>query len=103
MSQPAEIHFSIQQVAALWGVSTETVRGLFAREEGVLRLAPAGKREYLRIPMSVLARVHARLSTPAERRVRRPLPDPKVQPLDRIVQSPLKLNNPRRVMSLRRP
>jgi len=53
-------------VAALWRLNVETVRRLFQHEEGVLVFqAPVkkGRRSYktIRIPQSVLERVHRRL------------------------------------------
>jgi hypothetical protein len=61
-----ERHYSVpEEVAALWGVSEKTVRRLFDGEEGVLRwgrVESGRKRAYcnLRIPQSVLIRVHHR-------------------------------------------
>jgi hypothetical protein len=62
-----EKHFSPADLAKAWGVSAETVRQIFREEPGVLRLGSGGNnqtRSYvsLRIPQSVAARVHARLS-----------------------------------------
>jgi hypothetical protein len=62
-----EKHFSPADLAKAWGVSAETVRQIFRQEPGVLRLGNAGDRRTrgyvtLRIPQSVAARVHARLS-----------------------------------------
>jgi hypothetical protein len=63
-----ERHFSVSDVAILWGVSEKTVRRLFEGEEGVLRWGNSEtirKRGYynLRIPESVLIRVHRRRET----------------------------------------
>lgn len=62
----AESHYSPNEVAKLWHFNVETVRRLFQDEPGVLVLqAPfkKGKRRYttIRIPQSVLERVHKRL------------------------------------------
>jgi hypothetical protein len=62
-----ERHFTPAEVAAMWAVSTETVRVLFRSEPGVLKIGEDGtryKRGYktLRIPESVVERVHQRLS-----------------------------------------
>lgn len=51
----------------MWNLSTDKVRALFANESGVLAIGeqnPRHKRRYvtLRIPESVMERVHARLS-----------------------------------------
>jgi hypothetical protein len=64
----AEKHYAPDELAALWGVSTETVRSIFRDEPGVLRVVkedkPKNKRAYvtMRIPESVAERVHNRLS-----------------------------------------
>ncbi len=60
-----ERHYSVPEVATLWGVSEKTVRRLFDEEDGVLKWGSgetARKRRYqsLRIPQSVLIRVHSR-------------------------------------------
>jgi AraC-like DNA-binding protein len=60
-----ERHYSVLEVADLWGISEKTVRRLFDGEEGVLRWGNGEtirKRSYynLRIPQSVLVRVHYR-------------------------------------------
>ena len=68
-----ERHYSVQQVADMWGISAEKVRLLFRNEPGVLKLsAPAILRnrkhkphELLRIPASVLARLHQERSAVA--------------------------------------
>lgn len=63
-----ERHYSPEDLAALWGLSVDTVRRLFEREPGVLVLEGNGKRygrrryRTLRIPASVAERVHRRLS-----------------------------------------
>jgi hypothetical protein len=65
-SAPAERHHAPSDVAELWHLNVETIRRLFQDEPGVLVLqAPAkkGRRRYktIRIPQSVLERVHTRL------------------------------------------
>jgi hypothetical protein len=67
-----ERHFSPQEIAAQWGLSDDSVRRLFQNEPGVLRIGeakPRHKRRYLtlRIPQSVMERVHRRLSVPPAR------------------------------------
>lgn len=63
-----ERHYTLLQVAEMWGWSDETVRRVFRDEPGVLRTAlpslSARKRKNfaLRIPESVLVRVHERLT-----------------------------------------
>jgi hypothetical protein len=63
---PAERHYAPGEIAELWHLDVETVRRIFLREPGILVLqAPVkrGKRPYktIRIPQSVLERVHKRL------------------------------------------
>ncbi len=66
----AERHYSVQEVAGLWNLGTDRVRDLFEKEPGVLVIGNPilgrGKRRYrtLRIPESVLERVHRRLARP---------------------------------------
>jgi AraC-like DNA-binding protein len=60
-----ERHYSVPEVATLWGISEKTVRRLFDGEDGVLRWGSGEtprKRRYqnLRIPQSILIRVHHR-------------------------------------------
>lgn len=73
-----EVHYSVQEVASAWRVSTDLVRDIFAKEEGVLRLSTdRGGRGYvtLRIPESVLSQVYARRSSaPTLPMARRKLP-----------------------------
>jgi hypothetical protein len=60
-------HYTPQELAEAWGVSTESVRQIFREEPGVLKIGKTGsryKRGYvtLRIPEDVAERVHQRLS-----------------------------------------
>jgi hypothetical protein len=60
-------HFKPEELAELWGVSTETIRSIFREEPGVWKIGKTGskyKRGYvtLRIPEGVAERVHQRLS-----------------------------------------
>jgi len=60
-----ERHFSVDELAELWGVSDDFVRRLFVHEPGVVvffKYKP-GKRTYrvLRVPASVAERVHRKL------------------------------------------
>ncbi len=64
---PLEQHSSIKEVAELWGLCENSVRDLFKAEPGILRIQrPKSryKRAYttIRIPKSVLERVHCRMS-----------------------------------------
>jgi hypothetical protein len=64
-----EHHFSVVEIAETWNLSRDVVRKLFEREPGVLVLGNDGsrsKRGYhtLRIPQSVMERVHRRLCNP---------------------------------------
>jgi len=63
-----ERHYAVVEIAAQWNLSTDKVRELFQNEPGVLVIgerSPRHKRRYvtLRIPQSVLERVHSRLSS----------------------------------------
>jgi hypothetical protein len=64
-----EKHFSVSQVATLWNLSDDTVRKLFIDEIGVLKFTRPSRlrRKYcsLRIPESVVQRVHQRLQKKA--------------------------------------
>ena len=69
-SKAVEMHFQIPHIAKLWGFSEDAVRELFRNEPGVLCIVRPGhskKRRYvsMRIPESVLNRVHRRLSARA--------------------------------------
>lgn len=61
-------HYSVAEIATMWNLSDEAVRGIFQNEPDVLVLGdpkPRGrKRRYttLRIPEFVVERVHRRLS-----------------------------------------
>ena len=64
-----ERHYSVGQIAELWGWSETKVREVFRDEPGVLQsqlraLLRRKKRQNisLRVPESVLLRVHARMS-----------------------------------------
>jgi hypothetical protein len=66
IQQVLEPHYSPQTISKSWGWSTDAVRDLFENEPGVLVLGNRNsgrKRRYttLRIPESVLVRVHKRL------------------------------------------
>lgn len=60
-----ERHYSVDELAVLWGVSDDFVRRLFLHEPDVVvffKYRP-GKRTYrvLRVPQSVAERVHRRM------------------------------------------
>ena len=62
-----EPHYSVQQVVRIWRVSRRTVIRIFDGEEGVLKWGRPESRyrkRYLtmRIPESVLKRVHSKLT-----------------------------------------
>jgi len=63
-----ERHFSPAEIGELWNLSADCVRKIFENEPGVLAIGNAqpkrGKRSYttLRIPQSVLDRVHRRMA-----------------------------------------
>ena len=92
MSAAIELHLTIEQLAAIWQLSPDFLRDVFAREPGVLRAASApGKRQYLRIPLSVANRVHARLSGV----------QPEIELANRAVKPPLEGSDKGRIMTLR--
>jgi hypothetical protein len=67
-SAHSERHYAVVEIAQLWNLSTDKVRDLFENEPGVLVIgerSPRRKRRYvtLRIPQTVLERVHSRLSS----------------------------------------
>jgi len=65
----AERHFTVAEIAAMWNLSPDSVRRIFEREPGVLALGGDGSTRHkgryitLRIPESVVERVHRRLCT----------------------------------------
>lgn len=64
--EATEHHFTPTELGTIWGLSAETIRGLFEKETGVLIVATTakGRRRYrtFRIPERVAIRVHNRLS-----------------------------------------
>ncbi len=65
----AERHYTVAEVATMWQLSADLVRRLFIKEPGVLVIgdeSSPGTRRYrtLRIPESVVVRVHRRLCNP---------------------------------------
>lgn len=62
--KPQETHYTPKDVAELWKISVDTVRRIFSEESGVIRIECRPGRNYatLRIPQSVLERVHRRMS-----------------------------------------
>ena len=59
-----ERHYSVSEVAALWSLSRDSVRRIFRREPGVLVIGD--RYVTLRIPESVLERVHRRLTNASD-------------------------------------
>lgn len=72
-SPACERHFSVAEVAKMWNLSPDAVRKLFEREPGVVVISNESRRRgrsirryrTLRIPESVVVRVHQRLSNVA--------------------------------------
>ena len=67
-----EQHFTPQQIATLWGLSSTKIRRLFENEAGVLRIGEPSRREgrkltrsyfTMRIPQSTAERVYRKLTT----------------------------------------
>jgi hypothetical protein len=67
-SATVERHYTVAEIASMWNLSKDSVRSMFQNEPGVLVLGDTNprrrKRQYLtlRIPKSVLDRVHRRCS-----------------------------------------
>lgn len=63
-TRPLEKHYSSAEVAEIWGLSVDYIRELFRGEPDVLVLDRTGLNKYktLRIPESVMIRVHRRHS-----------------------------------------
>lgn len=62
-----EKHYRVKEVAELWGYKHMTIRRLFDKEPGVLRVGNpetryGRKRISISIPESVMIRVHERLT-----------------------------------------
>lgn len=63
-----EKHYSVNELAELWGCSADTIRLLFENEDGVLIIGNGkgtrSKRRYrtFKIPQSVAIQVHSRMS-----------------------------------------
>jgi len=66
LSPSMERHYSVAEVADIWNLSPDAVRKIFEKEPGVLILGghSSSARRYrtMRIPASVLERVHRRMS-----------------------------------------
>jgi len=60
-----ERHFTPTEIAKMWGMSTATVRKIFANVPGVLKIGTKGKYVSLHIPARILHGYHARLSQKA--------------------------------------
>lgn len=61
-----ERHYSVREVAQFWGLSGNTIRRIFEKEPGVIEWGLPERRftrgyKTLRIPESVMLRVHRRL------------------------------------------
>jgi len=59
-------HYSVGEVAKLWGLSGNTIRRIYMKEPGVIEWGTAESRfsrgyRTLRIPESVMLRVHRRM------------------------------------------
>lgn len=76
----SEQHYSPQEIAALWGMSADTVRRLFEDAPGVLKISMPrllkNQRKHrphvlLRIPASALERVHLQQTAPLRLEVQR--------------------------------
>jgi len=64
--QPFEKHYTVSQISKLWAFSESTVRRLFVKEPGVIKICHQSTRKRrgyisLRIPERIAQRVHRRL------------------------------------------
>jgi hypothetical protein len=65
--RPDERHYTPTEIAEMWGLDPKVIRNLFRQEPGVLKIgndkSTYRKRAHttLRIPQSVLERVHRRM------------------------------------------
>jgi predicted transcriptional regulator of viral defense system len=57
-----EQHYSTGEVAKLWGISPQTVRKIFGKVPGVLKIGTKGKYVMLQIPARILDAYHASMS-----------------------------------------
>ena len=60
-------HYSVSQIARMWGLSDDSIRRIFEKEADVLVFVRGTKRKYrtLRIPAHVVERVYKRMSSSA--------------------------------------
>lgn len=77
ITRATEQHYSVQQVAEMWGLSAEKVRLMFQDVEGVLKISFTGmskkkRKPYvtLRIPASILEQFHQERSAGFRLKVR---------------------------------
>lgn len=59
-----ERHYTLEEIAELWGTGRDYVRKAFEGVDGVLLIGKSEKRNYVRmmVPQSVVIREHRRLS-----------------------------------------
>jgi hypothetical protein len=70
MTLATERHYTIAEVAAMWSLSKQTVRRILKKEAGVLVIGRPGNErrqgyQTVRVPESVLQRIHNRLTNPS--------------------------------------
>ena len=59
-----EQHYTVKQLAQLWGKSYETIRQIVATEPGVLKFSGGkGKHMSYSVPASVAKRIHTRMTS----------------------------------------
>jgi hypothetical protein len=59
-----EKHYTISELAKLWGLSISAVHRIVVQEEGVVRLTGISGKTSHRVPESVARRIHTVLITP---------------------------------------
>lgn len=59
-----EKHYTVADIAEVWGISVDLARDIFRKEPGVVAFDRTGNGKYitLRVPESVMERVHRRLT-----------------------------------------
>ena len=63
-----ERHYTVPEIAAMWNISGDTVRRIFRGQEGVIEIGSPETRycrqyQTMRVPESVLLRVHSKRGT----------------------------------------
>src|SRR5664280_3848433 len=84
-----EKHYSVAEIATLWNLSEDSIRNIFRDEPGVLKIGSSFKRRkrgyiVLRVPESILQKVHESLRKPEQRALAR-VAEPATQTTERTI------------------